>query len=412
MSDPLSVDPVLRQAIGHHQAGRIEQAILLYRQILAGAPDRAEVLNNLGTALAAQGKLDEAVFCYRRALVAAPQWADAHINLGNVLHAQGKSEDAARAYRDALVLAPDDAGTLSNLGNLLLREPGLAPEGRIAESFACLTRHARLAYAPGGAVPSQHKFRHDREQQEYLETLGAEAEISGFHLADGSRLASPAVNPANAADIVAQWQTGRPPIVVIDNFLAPEALEKLRRFCWGSTIWQAPHRCGYLTALPEHGLACPLLAQIAEELPAACPAIFHPHPLRYLWAFKYDNRLAGVGLHADQAAVNVNFWITPDEANLDPASGGLKVWDIAAPQDWNFTEFNGDAAAAREFLARTKARPAIIPYRANRAVIFDSDLFHETDKMVFRDGYLNRRINLTLLYGCRDKPQSLPAAPG
>jgi hypothetical protein len=43
-----------------------------------------------------------------------------------------------------------------------------------------------------------------------------------------------------------------------------------------------------------------------------------------------------------------------------------------------------------------------IPHRANRAVIFDSDLFHETDRIAFKDGYVNRRINITMLYGRRD----------
>jgi hypothetical protein len=42
-----------------------------------------------------------------------------------------------------------------------------------------------------------------------------------------------------------------------------------------------------------------------------------------------------------------------------------------------------------------------VPYRANRAVIFDSDLFHETDVIHFKPGYENRRINVTLLYGRR-----------
>jgi hypothetical protein len=42
-----------------------------------------------------------------------------------------------------------------------------------------------------------------------------------------------------------------------------------------------------------------------------------------------------------------------------------------------------------------------VPYRANRAVIFDSDLFHATDRPLFREGYLNRRVNVTLLYGGR-----------
>jgi hypothetical protein len=35
-------------------------------------------------------------------------------------------------------------------------------------------------------------------------------------------------------------------------------------------------------------------------------------------------------------------------------------------------------------------------------VIFDSDLFHETDRIAFKDGYVNRRINITMLYGRRD----------
>jgi hypothetical protein len=31
------------------------------------------------------------------------------------------------------------------------------------------------------------------------------------------------------------------------------------------------------------------------------------------------------------AAVNVNFWITPDDANLDEKSRGLVVYDVDAP---------------------------------------------------------------------------------
>ena len=34
-------------------------------------------------------------------------------------------------------------------------------------------------------------------------------------------------------------------------------------------------------------------------------------------------------------------------------------------------------------------------------MIFDSDLFHQTDQIDFKEGYLNRRINITMLYGRR-----------
>jgi hypothetical protein len=36
-------------------------------------------------------------------------------------------------------------------------------------------------------------------------------------------------------------------------------------------------------------------------------------------------------------------------------------------------------------------------------VIFNSDLFHRTDDIRFRAGFENRRINVTMLYGTRDR---------
>jgi hypothetical protein len=147
-----------------------------------------------------------------------------------------------------------------------------------------------------------------------------------------------------------------------------------------------------------------LLVQIADELRRKYPTVFASHQLTGLWAFKYDSQLHGIGIHADYAAINVNFWITPDDANLDPKSGGLVIWDKAAPLDWDFAKYNNESGtiAVREFLAHTGARSVTVPYRSNRAVIFDSDLFHETDRIFFKEGYLNRRINITLLYGRRE----------
>jgi hypothetical protein len=84
------------------------------------------------------------------------------------------------------------------------------------------------------------------------------------------------------------------------------------------------------------------------------------------------------------------------------------VWDAAAPLDWNFARYN---AAEDDILAHLKAqnsKPVTIPYRANRAVIFDSDLFHETDTIAFKPGYENRRINVTLLFGRRQQRKGGP----
>ena len=54
-----------------------------------------------------------------------------------------------------------------------------------------------------------------------------------------------------------------------------------------------------------------------------------------------------------------------------------------------------------QFLEEARDEPVTVPYRRNRVVIFDSDLFHRTDDLDFRPGYENRRINVTMLFGNR-----------
>jgi Tetratricopeptide repeat len=400
-----ALEVMFQQALAQHRAGRLAEAEGLYRKILQMRPNHLGISNNLGIALKDQGRLDEAATIFRGVLALSPNDALAHINLGNVLRLQGRLDEAESAFRSAIALKPGTAVAHRNLGTVLFES------GRLDESCASFRRHAELTYGTAAqsaaAEPDPpHKTRHDREQRDYLNDRGAGSGTTAgdFHLEDGSRLDGRAVNPdASRGEIAARWRTSRPQHVVIDNLLTDAALEKLRRFCWGSTVWRKVYPAGYLGALPEHGFACPLLAQIAEELRSTYPAILGGHPLLQLWGFKYDSALSGIAVHADFAAVNVNFWITPDAANLDPDGGGMVVWDAQAPLDWDFRKYNDDPAAARDFLARAGARPVKIPHRANRAVMFDSDLFHETDRIAFKDGYLNRRINITMLYGRREQ---------
>ncbi|MDR4472941.1 MAG: hypothetical protein MRJ92_09975 [Nitrospira sp.] len=64
------------------------------------------------------------------------------------------------------------------------------------------------------------------------------------------------------------------------------------------------------------------------------------------------------------------------------------VWDKEAPGEWDFRTYNSDSARGKiyEWLKNQGAREITIPYRANRAVLFNSDLFHETDDIAFREG--------------------------
>jgi tetratricopeptide (TPR) repeat protein len=425
----LTIDPAhagARHQFGllRFQQGRHHEAAMNFDRVLAAWPDHRDALYNRATTLAYMGLRAEALASFERLLDLEPGHFEARYNRaialwhlgrpaeaiadldhvlamkrdfapawtirGNALRDLQEPEDALRSYRKALQIDPGYCDAQRNLGSPLFET------GRIEEGMTEFRRFAQTQsrHAAPGLPMTPHKARHDQEQRDYR------GGVEDFHIEPGARLSGPAVNPGRA-DVAAQWRMKTPQIVVIDDLLTPAALEALRRFCLHSTIWRNVFEDGYLGAFPEDGFACPLLTQIAEGLRSAFPDIFAALPFQYLWAFKYDSQLQGIKVHADFATVNVNFWITPDDANLDPESGGLVIWDRCAPQDWDFAAYNGEAAPIREFLARSEARPVKVPYRANRAVIFDSDLFHETDRMQFKPGYENRRINITLLYGRR-----------
>ena len=443
---PGNIDAYLDLGGLHLRGKQPAQAEDVLRRALTLAPQHPALLANLGGLLASNGKTAEAIEILRRALAISPEIPAAHYNLGLALKANGNLAEALSSYRAAVALKPDYVDAHHNLGNLLL------DLGRVQEAAAAYeagTRVRRRAGAPATASTASFlktnpsKLRHDVEQLRYLQDQGRIGQQAGPMIADyeaalaalpantngtgpieipdefRARLA-PSYNrlvyrpdtPARAGSAVsprldrtaieADYHRRQPGITFFDDFLEAHALAALRRFCLEATVWfECRYGNGYLGAFFDDGFCCPLLLQIADELRTALPGIFGNHTLRKLWAFKYDSRLSGIPVHADFAAVNINFWITPDEANLDPDSGGLVVWDKEAPLDWDFATYNNDQPAIRDFIARSGARSVAVPHRQNRVVIFNSDLFHETAPLRFRDGYENRRINITMLYGKR-----------
>ncbi|MBA2589476.1 MAG: tetratricopeptide repeat protein [Alphaproteobacteria bacterium] len=373
---------------------RFEAALADYGAVLGLRPDIAETWTGRGAALSEMGRAKEGLESLDKALKLQPGLVAALSNRGFALRELARFDEALESLDRALVLQPDHVAALANRGKVL------SEMNRLEESFAAFRKAAEQAY--GGDKPDAaklaHERKHDEEQAAWRAAHGETARISG-----GERLAGRAVNPLNAAAAAKAWAESDPRIVAIDDLLTDEALAGLRRYCLGSKLWHTAYPQGYLGAFPESGFAAPLLAQVAEELSDTFQEIFAAHPLRYHWAFKYDSKLDGIGIHADEAAVNVNFWITPDAANRDPESGGLVIWDKAAPLEWDFAKFNADESAAYAFLEEQGAKTVTVPYRANRAVIFDSNLFHKTDAIRFAEGYANRRINITMLYGRRQR---------
>ena len=133
----LSVDQKSADAGAHNDLanalqaqGKLDEAMIHYRQALTLNPEFPEAHNNLGSALQRQGKLDDAVVHYREGLTIKPDYAEAHCNLGIALKAQGKLDEAAVHFRRALTLKPDYAEAHNSLGNAL-RDQGNLDEAVI-----------------------------------------------------------------------------------------------------------------------------------------------------------------------------------------------------------------------------------------------------------------------------------------
>jgi tetratricopeptide (TPR) repeat protein len=167
-----TISEALAVAIRHHQAGRLQAAERIYRQILAVEPNHADAWhllgvianqrgkhevaveylgraialkdtaaafhNNLGEAYRALRSVPEALACYRRALELEPDYAQAHNNLGVALKEQGKLDEAVACCRRALELMPDCAEVHYNLG------VAFEEQGKLDEAVACCRRALEL----------------------------------------------------------------------------------------------------------------------------------------------------------------------------------------------------------------------------------------------------------------------------
>ena len=392
------------------EQGDVDAAIREYRAALQINPAHAEALNNLGVAYKEQGRLDEAKTSFQEALAHKPLYANAHYHLGLTLLWQGHMEEAMACFRKSADL------TYNHQKPVAIRSVAKARIKHDLEQVQFLLTHSLVSDLPASYVEGLHSLSQrvlkEKDSSWYIPLTSQEqSQITPsfnriLHYAQAEHLAEGTLNPdLNISEVEARYHATKPEMMYVDNLLNPAALTSLRQFCLESTIWKRDYRNGYIGTFLANGFSCPLLLQIAEELRTRFPGIFQNHLLAQAWAFKHDSALRGLNMHADAAAVNVNFWITPDEANLDPNTGGLIVWNKEAPDEWDFKEYNSEKneGKIREFLSRNHAEAMTIPHRQNRAVIFNSNLFHETDTLSFKDSYENRRINVTLLYGSRQK---------
>jgi protein O-GlcNAc transferase len=167
---PAPFQPILQQALAHHQAGRVAVAYPLYQQVqrvaagcfdgwhlgglaalqlgrldeaarqltraLALQPKSALCLLRLGITRRMQGQLEPAAQLLRRALDADPKLPEAWEHLAVVHDQSGRPAEALEAARRAAALKPEDHAAFSRVAHLVSRQQGLAAALPLLEEAA------------------------------------------------------------------------------------------------------------------------------------------------------------------------------------------------------------------------------------------------------------------------------------
>lgn len=115
-SKQLSLEDAIQLGVTQHQAGHLDKAEQIYRQILKMDPNNADVNHLLGLIAYQVGQFEPSIELIKKAIAINPNQPDYHSNLGNALQKSGKLEDAITSYRNALRQNERHVDALNNLG--------------------------------------------------------------------------------------------------------------------------------------------------------------------------------------------------------------------------------------------------------------------------------------------------------
>jgi tetratricopeptide (TPR) repeat protein/SAM-dependent methyltransferase len=209
-----AVSESLHRAIKHHEAGQLDQAEALYREIVRVDPGHADALHllgvaahqksdhpngvhfirqaiaknggsalyysNLGACYRALKRYDEAIAAFREAVRLHPGFVGASYNLAMALEAAGEPHEALKAYDEVLRINSGYVEALNNRGALL---SSLGRTEEAVESYrravACRPRAAGLHYNLANALSRSGQF--DSAAQEYRAALQLDPAIAEAH---------------------------------------------------------------------------------------------------------------------------------------------------------------------------------------------------------------------------------------
>jgi len=114
-----AVAQLFNQGVSLHQQEKLEQAKIIYEQVLAQQPRHCDALHLLGVLAFQANDHALAAELIKKAIDINPTSATAYASLGLVLQGLGRLDEALVSYDKALALKPGDAEAFNNRGNVL-----------------------------------------------------------------------------------------------------------------------------------------------------------------------------------------------------------------------------------------------------------------------------------------------------
>jgi hypothetical protein len=183
---------------------------------------------------------------------------------------------------------------------------------------------------------------------------------------------------------------------VIDDFLTAEALEQFRESLLQDHRWHYKHPKSNELYLKEPGGE--LFAAIIDGMKQRLPTVLRGLDVTTHWAYLHT-RSVGLSAHTDAGSVTLNLYLTADEHNREPGTGGLVLTSVRRPPSVSLIEYNSMPWAAEYYERERTEQEFVIPHRCNRAMIFESRLFHRSDRISFvADGTRSMRTNVGILF--------------
>ncbi|MDA1237481.1 MAG: sulfotransferase [Proteobacteria bacterium] len=139
---PEAVQNISNLGISLAQAGRLDEAIIKFREIIKINPKDFLTRNNMGNAVLEKGEISLAISNYKKALAIKPDYDEAFVNMSTALMRAGRRQESIASLEKAIKIRPDNTEAIRGLSILKKYQKG---DPQINEMLNLINRKGLLS---------------------------------------------------------------------------------------------------------------------------------------------------------------------------------------------------------------------------------------------------------------------------